>query len=61
MAAVRVDFRAAVAKNTPCMTLQQVLAEADFLHTVIIDQFETLFTPAAKESFEPIKEISEPV
>lgn len=53
--AVRVDFQASVVKSNPCLTAPRVLSDAAFLHTVIRDQFEALFTDEAKESFEPVK------
>jgi hypothetical protein len=52
--AIRVDFNAAVIKPKPCLTPIQALSEAEFLHTVILGQFESVFTEEAKKSFEPI-------
>lgn len=52
--AVRVDFQAAVDRDSPSLTVPQVFTEADFLHTVMVQQFEALFTDAAKKTFEPI-------
>jgi hypothetical protein len=52
--AIRVDFHSEVTKDSPRMSAQQVLAETQFLHTVIVDQFESLFTKEAKQTFEPI-------
>lgn len=51
--AVRVDLRAQLVKDKPVLTLGQVLAETEFLHTVIIEQFEAIFSETAKKSFEP--------
>lgn len=56
-AAIRVDFQAIVAKPIPSLTAPQVLSEAIFLHTVMCDQFESVFTDTAKQSFEPIKQL----
>jgi hypothetical protein len=53
--AIRVDFNAVVAKSKPCLNPIQALSEAEFLHNVIIGQFESVFTDIAKTSFEPIK------
>jgi hypothetical protein len=52
--AIRVDFHSEVTKDSPRMSAQQVLAETQFLHTVIVEQFESLFTPEAKQTFEPV-------
>jgi hypothetical protein len=50
--AIRVDFNAVVAK--PSQTPFQALSEAEYLHKVIVDQFESVFTDEAKKSFEVI-------
>jgi uncharacterized protein (TIGR04255 family) len=50
---VRVDFQAQIIKNSACLTQNQVLAEAQFLHHIIREQFEALFTEAAKKTFQP--------
>jgi hypothetical protein len=52
--AIRVDFNAAVMKPKPCLSPNQALSEAEFLHTVILGQFESIFTEEAKKSFEPV-------
>ena len=51
--AVRVDFNAVTSSPKP-LTPLQALSEAEFLHNVIIGQFEAIFTDEAKKSFEPI-------
>ena len=51
---VRVDFHAEVSKNTASLTGNHVLSEAEFLHTVVLQQFEAIFTAEAKQTFEPI-------
>ena len=51
--AIRVDFHSQVAKDSAKMSAQHVLSETQFLHTVIVDQFEALFTKEAKQTFEP--------
>lgn len=52
--AIRVDFQAAVTKPKPSLSAIEALSEASFLHTIIIDQFESIFTEDAKRSFEPV-------
>jgi hypothetical protein len=51
---IRIDFHTEVNKNKPTLDVAQVFAEAEFLHTIIIEQFEALFTSTAKKSFEPV-------
>lgn len=52
--AVRIDFQAVVAKEGHDMPQSKVLSEAQFLHNVILEQFEAMFTPEAKRTFEPV-------
>jgi hypothetical protein len=53
--AIRVDLNAAVTKPKPSLSAFQALSEATFVHTVIRNQFEAIFTDEAKKSFDPIK------
>jgi hypothetical protein len=52
--AIRVDLNAQVAKSKPSLSAFQALSEAQFLNSVIKEQFEAIFTDEAKKSFEPI-------
>jgi len=50
---VRIDFLAVVDKGGGYLSLSDVLNEADFLHTVMVEHFDAIFTDEAKQSFEP--------
>jgi hypothetical protein len=52
--AIRVDLNAHVDKAKPSLTAFQALSEAQFLNSIIKEQFEAIFTDEAKRSFEPI-------
>ena len=54
--AARVDFKAATANPSFLRTQNDVLSEAQNLHTVVNQQFEAVFSNEAKASFEPIKQ-----
>jgi hypothetical protein len=55
-AGVRVDFVAMIDKGQNRVPISDVINEVDFLHDVMVDQFEAIFTDEAKQSFEPEKE-----
>ena len=51
--AVRVDFVAHIDKGIGGLSLSSVVVEADFLHQVMVEHFEAIFTDEAKQGFEP--------
>jgi len=49
--AMRLDLQLRLHTPTPSLNLHSALTEADILHTLLVDQFEFIFTDEAKESF----------
>jgi len=50
---VRVDFQAASDRRQHPLTATEVGTETKFLHDVVIEKFDAVFTAKAKASFEP--------
>jgi hypothetical protein len=53
-AAVRIDFQAVTDRHDSPLTASEIRGEVEFLHEVMIEKFEAVFTDAAKISFQSV-------